>query len=175
MRSRTIKINRAPVMTLWAAVVAKRLGFKWDEALTMGRAVAGLNAHAKGVSLGIFQPTPKTLSAQRKGLKEGAKLHVDLLHRAVPLLRTPAGLRAASKGRAIDPKSVKAYLEGRFGAALGEVTAAMQKLAGSLPPDELAARAYALYVKFRPSVPAGAGGWGAAGVLRVKTIAHAAD
>jgi hypothetical protein len=175
MRSGAIKINRAPVMTLWAAVVARHLGFTWDEALTMGRAVAGLNAHAKGLSLGIFRPTPKALSARRKALKDGAKLHVDLLHRAVPVVRTPAGLRAASKGRAIDPQSVKAYLEGRFGDALGEATAAMQKLARALPPGELAARAYALYVKFRPSVPAGAAGWGAAGVLSLKAIARAAD
>jgi hypothetical protein len=38
---RTIPINRAPVLTLWAAVVARRLGFTKDEALTLGRAVAG--------------------------------------------------------------------------------------------------------------------------------------
>ena len=38
--SRTIYINRAPVLTLWAAVVAERLGFRRDEALTLGRAVA---------------------------------------------------------------------------------------------------------------------------------------
>jgi hypothetical protein len=50
-----ISINRAPVLTLWAAVVADGLGFKWDEALTLGRAVAGLNAHSKGVSLGLFE------------------------------------------------------------------------------------------------------------------------
>ncbi len=31
-----IKINRAPVLTLWAAVVAERLGFRRDEALTLG-------------------------------------------------------------------------------------------------------------------------------------------
>jgi len=43
-QSRTIYINRAPVLTLWAAVVAERLGFSRDEALTLGRAVAGLNA-----------------------------------------------------------------------------------------------------------------------------------
>ena len=42
----TISINRAPVLTLWAAVVAKRLGFDHDEALTLGKAVAGLNAQA---------------------------------------------------------------------------------------------------------------------------------
>jgi len=32
-----------------AAVVAEVLGFEHDEALTLGRAVAGLNAHSKGV------------------------------------------------------------------------------------------------------------------------------
>ncbi len=42
-----ITINRAPVLTLWAAVVAERLGFDRAEALTLGKAVAGLNAYAK--------------------------------------------------------------------------------------------------------------------------------
>lgn len=49
----TLKINRAPVLTLWAAVVAQRLGFDHDEALTLGRAVAGLNVQSKGKRLGI--------------------------------------------------------------------------------------------------------------------------
>ena len=39
MPAKTIKINRAPVMTLWAAVVAERLGHAPDTALTLGRAV----------------------------------------------------------------------------------------------------------------------------------------
>jgi hypothetical protein len=37
-------MNRAPVLTLWAAVVGEVLGSEHDEALTLGRAVAGLNA-----------------------------------------------------------------------------------------------------------------------------------
>lgn len=57
----TFKINRAPVMTLWAAIVAERLGFDHDEALTLGRAVAGLNAQSKGTKLGIFEPSDKSL------------------------------------------------------------------------------------------------------------------
>ena len=51
--SRTIKVNRAPVLTLWAAVVAGRLGFTRDEALALGRAVAGLNVYSKGVALRV--------------------------------------------------------------------------------------------------------------------------
>jgi exodeoxyribonuclease V gamma subunit len=39
---RQLVVNRAPVLTLWAAVVAEVLGFEHDEALTLGRAVAGL-------------------------------------------------------------------------------------------------------------------------------------
>jgi len=45
---RWVMVNRAPVLTLWAAVVAEVLGFEHDEALTLGRAVAGLNAYSKG-------------------------------------------------------------------------------------------------------------------------------
>jgi hypothetical protein len=41
-----IVINRAPVSTLWAATVAERLGFARDEALSLGKAVAGLTAQA---------------------------------------------------------------------------------------------------------------------------------
>jgi hypothetical protein len=57
-------INRAAVLTLWG-VVAEVVGFEHDEALTLGRAVAGLNAYSKGVSLGLFQPTPKEVKDYR--------------------------------------------------------------------------------------------------------------
>jgi polygalacturonase len=55
-KKKIISINRASVLTLWAAVVARRLGFNKEEALTLGRAVAGLNAQAKGRRPGIFKP-----------------------------------------------------------------------------------------------------------------------
>ena len=40
----TISINRAPVLTLWATVVAERLGYDADAACTLGKVLAGLNA-----------------------------------------------------------------------------------------------------------------------------------
>src|SRR5271165_6626489 len=43
----SILVNRAPVLTLWAAVVAERLGHPADTALTLGRAVAGSAARVK--------------------------------------------------------------------------------------------------------------------------------
>jgi hypothetical protein len=165
-----VSVNRAPVLTLWAAVVAERLGFRRDEALTMGRVVAGLNAYAKGKSLGIFKPLPDEVKRERKQVVPGALLHVDLLHRAVPVVHTPQGVRALSKDKPVDPEGVQRYLESKFGDALGPVEAAMDALASSLGPEDLAARAFELYEVFRPQVPAGTRGWGAAGVLDLARI-----
>jgi hypothetical protein len=169
-----ITVNRAPVLTLWAAVVAERLGFDRNEALTMGRVVAGLNAYAKGKSLGLFEPAPEEVRKERKRLEHGTQMHVDLLHRAVPVMVTPEGLRAVAKGKPIAPESVERYLQGKFGDALGAVEREMEKLAGSLPVDELARSAYLLYEVFRPQVPAGVRGWGAAGELDLERIRTAA-
>lgn len=165
-----VRINRAPVLTLWATVVAERLGFDRDEALTLGRAVAGLNAYAKGVKLGLFQPTPQDLRRRRRALRETETLSVDLLQRAVPAVQTGAGLRAVSKDKPIKPESVRKYLESKFADALEDADAAMTMLAKSMPRAELAARAYKLYEEFRPEVPRGAKGWGAQGRLSLDRI-----
>jgi hypothetical protein len=50
-----ILINRAPVLTLWAAVVAERLGFDREAALSLGKTLAGLNVQPKGRRLGIYK------------------------------------------------------------------------------------------------------------------------
>jgi hypothetical protein len=166
----TVLVNRAPVLTLWAAAVAERLGFDRDEALTMGRVVAGLNAYAKGRALGIFHPRPKELKEKRKTLAAGEEISVSLLHRAVPCVRTPDGLRAVSKGKPVVPASVERYLESKFGDSLGAVEMAMTELARAFDPDDLAERGFGLYEVFRPEVPAGTKGWGAAGVLDLAEV-----
>ena len=172
----TIQINRAPVLTLWAAVVAERLGFERDEALTLGRALAGLTAHTKGVRLGIFEPaSADEVRERRSRLEEGEQLEVRLLGRMIPVVRTPEGLRAAEKGKAGSPASVERYLQGKFGDALGEVQEAMEALAASLPPAELARSAFSLYERFRPEVPSDERGWGAKATLDVERIRKAAQ
>ena len=172
----SIAINRAPVLTLWAAVVAERLGFDADEAATLGRAVAGLNAQSKGQRLGIFaKPAPGEKPAVKKNERAAASEDtVPLLGRAVPVVRTRAGIRAAAGGRADDPAAVHRYLAARFGDALDAAREAMRALARSMPKGELEARAFELYEAFRPGVPAGQRGLGAKGVLdlaRVRELA----
>jgi hypothetical protein len=168
--TRTISINRAPVLTLWAAVVAERLGFDWEEAVTLGRAVAGLNAYAKGVRLGLFTPAPEEVREKRKALRPKETITVDLLHRAVPAVHTKQGLRALAKEKPVDPESVERYLFSKFGEGYDDALGAMQALAKSRPPAKLALEAYHLYEQFRPSVPEGTRGWGAKGTLELDTI-----
>jgi hypothetical protein len=65
---------------------------------------------------------------------------------------------------------VQKYLESKFGEALEEVSRAMLELAKSLPPSQLAEKAYSLYEKFRPEIPPGKKGWGASGKLDLDLI-----
>jgi hypothetical protein len=170
----TIQINRAPVLTLWAAVVAERLGFERDEALTLGRTLAGLTAHTKGMRLGIFEPaSADEVRERRSQLKEGEHLEVRLLGRMIPVVRTAEGLRAVEKGKPGGPQSVERYLRGKFGDALEEVREAMEALAASLPPAEIARCAFGLYERFRPEVPIDERGWGAKATLDVERIRKA--
>jgi hypothetical protein len=167
----TLTINRAPVLTLWAAVVAERLGYSHDEALTLGRAVAGMNAQSKAVHLGLREPTPAGEKARRRPAGESQKT-VELLGRAVPVVRTAKGLRAAKDGKADSAEAVERYLAGKFGDALDEARSALAALAARFPPAELAAEAYALYERFRPEIPAGTRGWGAKGVLDLGALSR---
>jgi len=165
--SRIVKVNRAPVLTLWTAVVAERLGHARATALTLGKAVAGLSARAKGVRLGIYHDKADGDAAKKKArarAKAGVTT-VELMGRKLSVIATEDGLRAVRDTTPEDPEAIERSLERKLGEALPEVRAAMVALAKSVPKDELDERAFALYEAFRPSVPAGERGWGAKGNL----------
>jgi len=71
--------------------------------------VAGSSAYAKGVSLRIIEPRPDLV---RERLAEGEQLRVALLGRAVPVVRTPDGLRAVNKGKPCNSAQCEKYLTG---------------------------------------------------------------
>jgi hypothetical protein len=170
---KTISSNRAPVLTLWAAVVAQRLGFDEDEALTLGKALAGLNAQSKGRRLGIFKPHQERAKKAREK-EPGERFWIEVLGRPVPATKTDGGIRAARGRNPIDPDSVRRYLNHQFGDDLKAVRSAMQKLARVYKPQELAEDAYRLYERFRPAIPAGKKAWGAKGDLDLGLIGRLA-
>jgi len=80
----TVSVNRAPVLTLWTAVVAERLGFDRPAALSLGKAMAGLTAQTKARRLGIYGP-PKTGEGERpKKVGLGEEFWVELCGRSIP-------------------------------------------------------------------------------------------
>jgi hypothetical protein len=143
MATSSISINRAPGLTLWAAVVAQRLGFGEDEALTLGKALAGLNAQTKGRRLGIFKPHEEKAEKARE-MERGERFWMEVLGRPVPATNTDDGIRAVRGRNPIDPDSVRRYLENKFGDDLKAVRSAMQQLAPAYRPQELAHVAYPL-------------------------------
>ena len=96
-------------------MVAQRLGFKPDEALTLGKAVAGLNAQAKGRRLGIFKPHEEKPAKARQEKEQGERFLIEVCGRTVPAMLTEDAIRATQKGKPISPDSVERYLEDKFG------------------------------------------------------------
>ncbi len=93
----------------------------------------------------------------------------------MPARYTDEGLRALSGDSPIRPESVQKYPESKFGDAPEDVSKAILELAKSLPPSELAEKAYSLYEKFRPEIPPGKKGWGAQGKLDLDLICKLAS
>lgn len=175
MDNKGLMINRAPVFTLWGAVVAERIGHSRQEALSLAKVMAGLAAQAKGRSLGIYRaPEPARAGTPPRKSGLGEDCWVRLCDRPVPAKMTPEGLRGTVKDQPVDPAKVQRYLEQKFGGYLLPAWRAMEALAASFPPGELETRAYGLYEKFRPEIPAGTVGWGAKGVLDLDLIARLA-
>lgn len=165
-----IRVNRAPVLTLWAAVVAERLGHPPETALSLASAVAGTAARAKARRLGIADE--KDLAKeQAEAAPRPAEGTARLLGRAIRLTHDEDGVVMAEGGGKPAPAApVEAYIAKAFGGHLGEVRRAMEELAARYDPQELNRIGFRLYEQFRPEVPPDVRGWGAKGVLDPQKI-----
>lgn len=163
-----IRVNRAPVLTLWAAIVAERLGHGADAAITLGRAVAGSSARLKARAIGVEEKHEggDLRDAAKHATRPTPQQTVHLLGRDVSVVEQKGSQYALDGDKPASPRPPYAYVERAFGEHLPAVRRAMEGLADSLSPEELNRTGFRLYEQFRPEVPAGANGcWGAKGVL----------
>jgi hypothetical protein len=164
----TVPINRAPVLALWASVVAECLGYDRGEARSLGKALAAINARPKTRPSSVVLRVEKPAEARK--MLQGEEFLVVLLGRSIPAKNTPEGVRAVDEGRLVNPEFVDRYLQGKFNHRLADVEAAMMFLARSFKPDKLSAGAFTLYERFRPAIPEGVKGRGAPGGLDLSLI-----
>ncbi|KAH9482724.1 hypothetical protein JR316_0004824 [Psilocybe cubensis] len=165
LKGKSAIINRAPVMMSWAMVVAERLHFSREEALSIASVYTELNAVSKGVSLGIYA---KDNEKGKEASKSDSQPYVDLMGRR-PLYRTQAGhWRALSNGSPVAPGTAFSYISRSFRQTTPFIIGAMKMLADSYAPEELNARAWSLYAEFRPEVNE----WGKRSEVQCMKILH---
>ena len=163
-----ILINRAPVLTLWAAVVAeKTFSVSFTEALSLGSAVASVTARGKGMSIGIFR---KEDDSESRAVVVECDREYDLLGTEIRARSTPSGIRAVGEnGEESDPYRTWRLLNRRFGNYLGLVCREFRS-AAQAAGDSLPETAYQFYQHIRPDIPEGTKGWGAHGHLDMKKV-----
>ena len=171
----TIKVNRAPVLTLWAAVVAERLGHPPDTALSLASAVAGTAARAKARRLGIAEERDHAKDAHAAAPARPRDM-AQLLGRKIRLTHGVDGVvLAEGEGKPAPAAPVKAYVTKAFGEHLAAVRKVMEDLAAQYEPEELNRVGFRLYEHFRPEVPPNVKGWGVKGVLELAKIRVAGE
>ncbi len=143
-----IKVNRAPVLTLWAAVVAERLGHNPDAAITLGRAVAASSARIKARAIGLDEGERKEGIDKPNPRPAAPTQVVHLLGRDVPVIDVKDGVRALDGDKAAAAGPARAYVEKALGEHLLAVRQAMRELAGSVEPAELNRTGFRLYEHF---------------------------
>lgn len=170
-----VNISRAPVLTLWVALVAERQGFTSDEAYTYAKWVTATLAQSKGRSLGIYEHkevTEEERAARRHRDEQLGVTYVEAFGNIkIPVILKNGKRLAASGGSPVDPAASKGYVQRAFGENLNPVMGAMRQLTYSMPPEELRTCAYHLYERFRPEWR----GWGVKGVLHLDVIRGLAD
>ena len=165
MSREIVLVNRAPVLTLWASVVAERLGYDREAALSLGKALAGLNAQSKGRRLGIYKPPEKAEGVPPKKARRGESFWVELLGRPIPATQTDSGVRAVEGDRPIEPAGVedifRASLERRSRAFAGP----WRTWPASILPKSWRPGHFLFMSIFVPGSRIGVRGWGAKGEL----------
>ncbi|KAI0832385.1 hypothetical protein BC628DRAFT_1346466 [Trametes gibbosa] len=157
-------INRAPIMMAWAFVVAERLSFGREEALSIASAYTEMNAVTKGVSLGIYRDDSQR---GKEASRTGSQPYVELMGRRVPLYQTAsAQWHALSNGSPVAPTAAFSYIRRALRQTAPHVVGALRLLAASYAPAELNAKGFALYADFRPTSE----GWGERAEVRCSTI-----
>lgn len=159
-----IRVNRAPLLALWVATVAERLGHPPETAMSLASAIAGIAARAKARRLGTEDAAPSG--------RDASQASVVLLGHEIPVTHDEQGVLLAAEpdGTPAPGGPAGNYVRRAFGDRLAEVQGAMQRVAASYPEEELNRSGFRLYESFRTARPEGSGGRGSKELLDLSLL-----
>ncbi|KAI3612201.1 hypothetical protein WG66_012156 [Moniliophthora roreri] len=169
LQTKSTVVNRAPLMTAWATVVAERMGFQREEALSIASVYTEMNALSKGVSLGIFE------NGKDKGLdaiKGECTYQTLVVNRSVTGIHRPVYQTQTKQWRALlngvpaKPSTAFSYISRSLRQTTPHIIGALRLLANSLTTQEINGKAWPLYCEFRPAVNE----WGKRSEVKCSTI-----
>lgn len=169
-----ITINRAPVLTLFAACVTEFLHpqLSWQTCLSAGASIASLCAISKGRSIGVIDPPSQD---KMKNTHKASYDNSEEEEQEITIMHFPLHIR---NGLVVDKSSKpkpgnEKNLESKFGEE--EEHEAREVFRTALTTwkgheDELNKKAFGMYEKFRPDVAKGQKGWGRKGELSLEEV-----
>jgi hypothetical protein len=153
-----LTINRFPIFAAWCYVIARRLGYGEEEAQSLAITRARLGAAARaGLLERRHGPAHHAPHALHRGAAEPEAVdQVPFVGMRPFVTQRQGGLRGVMQGSdgldIISPRQYETSVVSKMGEAYPTVLRLLQKLAGTLPPEELNARGYHLYERFAPMV-----------------------
>lgn len=106
-----VVVNRAPVLTAWAAVVVHTMGHAWETALTVGKVLTTRFAQAKGQRLGIISANEAAATVSPDTWRWSSRNVITIMGEHVSVRGTPGGPRAlGDRGAVLRAESVDEYV-----------------------------------------------------------------
>ncbi|VDC07287.1 unnamed protein product [Peniophora sp. CBMAI 1063] len=151
-------VNRAPIMMAWSCIVAERIGFAREEALSIASVYTEMNAITRGLSLGIYD---KTSAEVVEASPHGTQPYAEVMGRRIPLYKTSEGSwRALNKdSKPASPATAFSYISRSLKQNTSEIVGSLRLLAQSHTAEHINRVGWSLYAEFRPE----ANGWGKRG------------
>lgn len=165
-----IQINRAPVLTLWAASVTSFLhpSLPWSTCLSAGSAISSLCAISKGRAIGtINQPEDRDTSSDHPKQPRDDEEEINVMGFKLHIKDGVVVIGGDKK------KGNEKALEAKFGdEEEHEARECFQKCLETWKghEEELSKKAFGMYEKFRPDVASGQRGWGRKGDLSLEKV-----
>ncbi|KAJ7068338.1 hypothetical protein C8F01DRAFT_1017602, partial [Mycena amicta] len=172
LKTKSTVVNRAPLLTAWATLVAEKIGFQREEALSIASVFTEINALAKGISIGKYN---KSVASGMEGSPTGTQPYVDIMGRRLHHLSRPlfqdqnSQWRGLSAGKVAQPSTAFAYISRAFRQTTPHIIGAMRLLLATYSVEEIngkKGKGWGLYADFRPEVV----GWGDRAQVLCSTI-----